>query len=651
MQEMRERFLPLLESYGCDLVLSGHSHSYERSYYLQGHYGYSDTFDPEAHLYNGGDGDPTGDGAYSTLNGEGTVYITAGNSGKITGTLTRHAAIYAPIYERGSLVIDVSNQVMQVRLLDDQARVRDDFTIRHDVTELPVLTNDAPYLVHPTDTRIAFDITEVGESTEVTLYYGPIDQGKQLDAWANAVTVGTTTSDLSQAVATLSGLNDSTTYFYRLFAQNENGGSWSPATKSFTTDSNAYLPNVEFATTGGSSISTQLVSKGSVWAYDDDGSVDSDWRDLQYDASSWDNGPGQLGYGDDDEQTVVSYGSNHRKKHVTTWFRHEFEVDDPGLLDTVTLSLMRDDGAVVYLNGAEVARDNLPSGPITDDTLANGAVGGGAESQYFDFSVPPSSLRAGKNVVAVEIHQANKTSSDISFDLALFATGDTPGQVVPMTNITHNTATGVADVLNLGAGTMNLVFYYGTTDGGSSTQAWDTSLSMPVGSVGEIPFLLGGLEPDTLYYVRLAGVNEIGLDWSEDTLTFMTSPAPPPVDSDGDGLDDVWEITYFGDITTTDGLIDSDGDGQIDGGEYYAGTDPTDNASILHLDLECSLDGLDHYLMWTNHPGLLVDIQNCPDLNDPNGWLPLIDDVPNGTYTNTIIPGDRVFYRLRLTFP
>jgi len=666
MHEMRERFLPILESYGCDLVLSGHSHSYERTYYLKGHYGTSDTFDPEANIYNGGDGDPVGNGAYSTLNGEGTVYITAGNSGKVTGTLTRHEAVYAPIHELGSLVIDVSNQVMQVRLLDEQARIRDEFIIRHDVDELPVVDNDAPIQVHPSDTRIAFDLSHVisnhvasnvTDATGVVLYYGLSDEGMQLDAWAHAVVVGSYTSDQQQAVANLSGLNDETTYFYRLVAQNADGSSWSPATQSWTTDSST-LPNVEFVSTA-YAVDDQLITAAAIWTFDDDDNVDADWRETDYDDSGWTSGPAQLGYGDGDENTEVGFGPNDKKKYITTWFRHAFEVVDPTVYKEMNVSLLRDDAAVVYLNGIEIVRENLPSGTIDKSTLSTATVGGAEEDTFFDFSISPAELVAGKNVIAVEIHQRNKTSSDISFDLALQAEGSVPGTPIQMTNITHNSASGVADILGTGGSATSLIFFYGSTDGGTSAGAWESQISVPVSTLGEFPFLLGGLQPDTKYYVRLAGENTFGMDWSQDTLTFMTEPDPGGAggnggtssDTDGDGLDDGWEVLYFGDLTSTDGLGDADADGQIDGGEFYAGTDPTNPVSALHLDLDCSLDGLDHYLSWTNHPGLLVDIQNCPDLNNTNGWAALITDVPNGTYTNTIIPGVRVFYRLSVDFP
>jgi|GEM_PF-6219794 len=122
-------------------------------------------------------------------------------------------------------------------------------------------------------------------------------------------------------------------------------------------------------------------------------------------------------------------------------------------------------------------------------------------------------------------------------------------------------------------------------------------------------------------------------------------------DADGDKLDDAWEQAFFGDLATTDGLVDSDGDGQMDGVEFYAGTDPRDASSALRLRAASSPDGKRHRLSWNQNPGLFADIQTCPDLNDPNGWTPLVLDVPFGNYTNTIIGGERMFYRLRVQFP
>ncbi len=83
---------------------------------------------------------------------------------------------------------------------------------------------------------------------------------------------------------------------------------------------------------------------------------------------------------------------------------------------------MRDDGAVVYLNGVEIARSNMPTGTVASSTRASTAIGDvTAESTYYAFTVNTAALLAGVNVIAVEIHQATRDSSDISFDLELIA--------------------------------------------------------------------------------------------------------------------------------------------------------------------------------------------------------------------------------------
>ena len=74
--------------------------------------------------------------------------------------------------------------------------------------------------------------------------------------------------------------------------------------------------------------------------------------------------------------------------------------------DRLQVQLLRDDGAVVYLNGTEVLRDNLPAGTITHTTLALTAVGGADERTYFAFTVSAAYLVEGTNVLAVEVHQA-----------------------------------------------------------------------------------------------------------------------------------------------------------------------------------------------------------------------------------------------------
>src|SRR5436309_11857508 len=99
-----------------------------------------------------------------------------------------------------------------------------------------------------------------------------------------------------------------------------------------------------------SSGATTLISTGAVWKYLDNGTDPViAWRGLSFDDASWASGPAQLGYGDGDETTGVNFGPDVNNKYITTYFRRKIVVSS-GLTDA-TLRLLRDDGAVVYVNG------------------------------------------------------------------------------------------------------------------------------------------------------------------------------------------------------------------------------------------------------------------------------------------------------------
>ena len=158
-----------------------------------------------------------------------------------------------------------------------------------------------------------------------------------------------------------------------------------------------------------------------IWKFKDDGSDQStQWRYPSFDDSGWASGPAELGYGDS-PATVVSFGTSSSNKFITTYFRHVFSVSDPGLLSNLVLKILVDDGCVVYLNGTEIVRRNLPAGAINHRTLATVAVSDSAESTFYSYSVPRSALMPGANLLAVEVHQATVDSSDLSLDLSLSA--------------------------------------------------------------------------------------------------------------------------------------------------------------------------------------------------------------------------------------
>lgn len=177
-----------------------------------------------------------------------------------------------------------------------------------------------------------------------------------------------------------------------------------------------------------------LVSTGAIWKYLDDGTDQgAAWREFAFDDGAWASGPAELGYGDETqsrpEATVLQFGDNPQLKHLTYYFRHSFIASTITPIEQLRLDLLRDDGAVVYLNGLEIFRSNLPEGEINYLTTAASSVSQADETRYFSTTINPALLLDGTNVLAVEIHQVNRSSSDISFDLALVAIAPGPPQI------------------------------------------------------------------------------------------------------------------------------------------------------------------------------------------------------------------------------
>ena len=187
-----------------------------------------------------------------------------------------------------------------------------------------------------------------------------------------------------------------------------------------------------------------VIEAGATWRYLDRGNAPaSNWKDVGFDDSQWDQGKASFGYGDGDETTVLDYGGNASNKRRTYYFRHAFSLADPQSVKSLQLAVVRDDGVVVYVNGKEVFRDNLPDGTITFNTFALTAVGGADETTFFDASLEGVVL-SRENVIAVELHQANATSSDTSFDLKL--DGEiAPGNQAPEISIAQNVQGAVGE--------------------------------------------------------------------------------------------------------------------------------------------------------------------------------------------------------------
>ena len=262
---------------------------------------------------------------------------------------------------------------------------------------------------------------------------------------------------------------------------------------------------------------TTFISPGATWKYLDDGSDQgTNWREPDFDDANWAAGPAQLGYGDSDEPctTVVSYGPNPNDKYITTYFRHAFDVTDAATFQSLIINILRDDGAVVYLNGQEIARTNMPAGAITYTTTASVAIGDSAEDTFNELLYEATDLAEGANVLAVEIHQANITSSDISFDLELI--GSTQ-PIDPMRKGPY--------LIYPGTNT-NMTVLWQFIGWRSCLLEWGDDLSYSLGSVNPTEYgpdhqhqhTITNLDPETLYYYRVT------VDTYQYTGSFLAAP-------------------------------------------------------------------------------------------------------------------------------
>jgi hypothetical protein len=164
-----------------------------------------------------------------------------------------------------------------------------------------------------------------------------------------------------------------------------------------------------------------LIPRHADWRFHDHGSdLGTAWRAPEFDDHDWKTGAAPLGYGDPWIRTQVAYG-DPQNRYRTTYYRREFTVAAGAAFTTLDLTLMRDDGAVLYLNGREIARSNMPDGPVTYGSEAKTLVGNADEERYWPISLEARDLHPGRNVIAVEVHQFGARTTDQSFDLDLIA--------------------------------------------------------------------------------------------------------------------------------------------------------------------------------------------------------------------------------------
>ena len=184
---------------------------------------------------------------------------------------------------------------------------------------------------------------------------------------------------------------------------------------------------------------TTRIARGAAWKYFDQGTNQgAAWREASFDDSAWSSGNAELGYADSPVTTLregPDSATTSVTKFITYYFRKHFTIADASQVIGLRMNLERDDGAVVYLNGTEIARSNMNAGTVDYLTTSAATVSGVDETTYFPVDLPLSSLVSGDNVIAVEVHQRDNASSDLSFDMDLTTT-TIGGNALPVVGIT-----------------------------------------------------------------------------------------------------------------------------------------------------------------------------------------------------------------------
>ncbi|MFN8084065.1 MAG: lamin tail domain-containing protein [Dermatophilaceae bacterium] len=165
-------------------------------------------------------------------------------------------------------------------------------------------------------------------------------------------------------------------------------------------------------------VTSTVFDFGSTWSYAATGLPAGAWRSLGYDDTAWPSGPGSLGF-NLGQTTTVPWSKNR----WTYYFRHTVTIPAGPAIANAKLRFKRDDGAVIYVNGVEVGRSNMPTGMILDTTKASTGLGSTKANSIQELVIPASLLTVGENVIAVEVHQYTAGStSDLLWDAQLEAT-------------------------------------------------------------------------------------------------------------------------------------------------------------------------------------------------------------------------------------
>ena len=208
---------------------------------------------------------------------------------------------------------------------------------------------------------------------------------------------------------------------------------------------------------GGASTSTsQLIKDADSWTYYDQGALDGkNWQSPSYNTTSWKSGAAPLGYNNQNSVTTkLDWGTDSNNKRPTYYFRKQFNLASaPNDQQKYEFTYTVDDGCIIYVNGTEVHRNNMPEGNVTFDQFSTSTDG---QQVTATFTIDPTLFHSGSNVIAVEVHNNNAPSTDIYWSGNLTLTESVSGDGLVNAN---DPELNLANVIS-GTGHTNITAYY-----------------------------------------------------------------------------------------------------------------------------------------------------------------------------------------------
>jgi acid phosphatase type 7 len=259
-----------------------------------------------------------------------------------------------------------------------------------------------------------------------------------------------------------------------------------------------------------------LIPRGAAWRFTSHPSqAGPGWEQPEFDDAGWERGRAPLGHG---KQVRTRLPRRPEGSSVAaTWYRHAFGVADAAGVEGLGIELLRDAGAVVYLNGREVLRNNLPGGELSAEKPAGKAVWRDDKERRLRLGLPGDLLREGENVLAVAVHQQRPGSSALRFDLALAAyTEAHPLAVIRGPYLQRMTPIGVTVRFATNRPTRGRVRF------GSKPHAMN-EVAFAAAASREHEVVLEGLAPGTRYHYAV-GTLEGDFERGRDSHFFTTAP-------------------------------------------------------------------------------------------------------------------------------